>query len=409
MDEPEISAFAGRVRQHLFGHLLPFWTGPALDHEHGGWLPWMSNDLRVDRSQPKGLIVNTRLLWTFSAVHRVRPEELYRSMAERACRFVLERFWDAEHGGAFWRLDSSGQVLDNSKKIYGQAFCIYALAEYFRAFDTPVALRKATELFELLERHAHDPVEGGYWEVRRSDWSEATDTRLSEKDMNEKKSMNNHLHLLEAYTNLCRIWRDSRLITRLRELIQLFERRILSPARHLHHFFNEHWQPRSRAYTYGHDIEGSWLLCEAAEVLGDADQLGRVRSVALLMAGAVLEQGFDAEGGLYYEGQDGRVIDQGKEWWPQAEAVVGFLNAFQLSGQARYFKAALQIWDFIEARLADREHGEWFWRINPDGKPDSNQPKVSEWKGPYHGVRACLETLRRLDQIGGASRASGRN
>jgi mannobiose 2-epimerase len=256
-------------------------------------------------------------------------------------------------------------------------------------------------LFDLIERHAHDSKHGGYIEVCRRDWSEAgAEARLSDKDMNEKKSMNNHLHVLEAYTNLYRAWPEPRVAERLRELIQLFEQRILDAGTlHFHHFFDETWRVRSDTYTFGHDIEGTWLLCEAAEVLGDAALLKRVQAVALRMAEVALREGMDADGALSYEGKNGKVIDPGRECWPQAEAVVGFLNAFQLSGDAKYFAAARRVWDFIENRLVDRVHGEWFWRINADGRPDLKLPKVSEWKGPYHGSRACLETLHRLRAI----------
>ena len=382
---------------------MPFWCGPAVDHEQGGWMGWLSNDLRPDRTQPKGLIVNSRILWAFSAVHQARPEKLFRQMADRALDWVMNRFWDAEHGGAFWRLDDAGRVLDDSKKIYGQAFCVYALAEYHRAFGAPAALARARELFGLIERHAHDSRFGGYVEVRRRDWSEAgPDARLSDKDMNEKKSMNNHLHLLESYTNLYRVWKEPRVEQRLRELTRLFEQRILdSRTKHFNHFFDEEWRVRSSSYTFGHDIEGTWLLCEAAEVLGDAGLLKQAGAVALPMAKVVLKEGIDADGALRYEGRGGAIIDAGKECWPQAEAVVGFLNAFQLSGDARFFEAARRVWDFIENRLVDRVHGEWFWRITPEGGVDTTLPKVSEWKGPYHGTRMCLETLRRLRAVSG--------
>jgi mannobiose 2-epimerase len=397
---PSLSEFASRVRDQLFGHILPFWTGPALDHEQGGWLAWMSNDLSVDRSQSKGLILNSRILWAFSAVYRAQPQRLYQEMAHRAFEVVMQGFWDPQYGGAFWRLDGGGRVLDDSKKTYGQAFYIYALAEYWKAFGESAALARAKELFELIERHVHDPEAGGYLEVRRRDWSETTDVRLSDKDLNEKKSMNNHLHLLEAYTNLWRVWREPRVECRLRELIELFERRILdAQSGHLQHFFDERWQVRSDTYTFGHDLEASWLLWEAAEVLEDAALFRRVRQVVLRIAEIVLQEGIDSDGGLCYEGNASKVIDRRKECWPQAEAVVGFLNAFQLSGNAKYLEAARRVWDYIEQHLVDRVHGEWFWRINADGRPDPELPKVSEWKGPYHGSRACLETLRRLKVI----------
>jgi len=401
MDPTDLEAFSRSVRDQLFGNIMPFWCGPALDHERGGWMGWLSNDLKPDRTQPKGLIVNSRILWAFSAVHRERPEKLFRQMADRAFDCVMNRFWDAQHGGAFWRLDDAGHVLDDSKKIYGQAFYIYALAEYHRAFEASAALARAKELFELIERHAHDPGHGGYLEVCRRDWSEAgPEARLSDKDMNEKKSMNNHLHLLEACANLYRVWKEPRVAQRLHELIGLFEQRILDArTNHLNHFFDGEWRVRSDTYTFGHDIEATWLLCEAAEVLGDAALRKRAEAFALSIADVVLREGIDADGALRYEGKGGKIIDGGKECWPQAEAVIGFLNAFQISSDEKYLRAALRVWDFIQNQLVDRVHGEWFWRIKPEGGVDTALPKVSEWKGPYHGSRMCLETLHRLHAV----------
>jgi mannobiose 2-epimerase len=401
MNTKDLSQFSKRVTAQLFDHLMPFWTGPALDRERGGWMGCLSNDLKPDRTQPKGLIVNSRILWTFSAVHRVRPERIFREMADRAFDYVTTRFWDKEHGGAYWRLDDAGKVIDDSKKIYGQAFYIYALSEYNLAFGSSAALARAKELFELIERHARDPKFAGYLEVRRRDWSEAgEEARLSDKDMNEKKSMNNHLHVLEAYTNLFRAWKEPRVEQRLRELIGLFHDRIVDTRTlHFNHFFDEEWRVKSDTYTFGHDIEGTWLLCEAAEALGDSALLNNVQDLALQMARVALREGIATDGALYYEGKAGKVIDPGKECWPQAEAVIGFLNACQLSGDAQYLEAASRVYEWIESHLVDRVHGEWFWRIKEDGRPDERLPKVSEWKGPYHGSRMCLETLHRLQKI----------
>lgn len=397
----DLETFMVRVGEHLFDHILPFWCGPAVDRVNGGWMAWLSNDLKPGRTQPKGLIVNARILWAFSAAHRARPEPLYFEMAERAFDVVMNRFWDSKHGGAYWQLDDRFGVREDSKKIYGQAFYIYALAEFHRATGCEMALARARELFGLIERHAHDAQSGGYVEVCRRDWSESgPEARLSERDMNEKKSMNNHLHVLEAYTNLYRVWREPRVVERLRELIELFLGRILDArTHHLHHFFDEHWAVRSDTYTFGHDIEATWLLCEAATELGDVALLERVRPTALKMAWTVFQDGLGSDGGLAYEGRAGKIIDAGRECWPQAEALVGFLNAYQLAGDENFLTAAMNIWNYIEQHLVDRVHGEWFWRINPDGQPDQKLPKVSEWKGPYHATRACLEAVNRLAKI----------
>jgi len=361
---------------------------------------WLSNDLKPDRAQPKGLIVNSRILWAFSAAHRRRPKPIYREMADRAFEYLVDHFWDAQHGGAFWRLDDRGRAIEDIKKTYGQAFCIYALAEYHLAFNSIGALGWAIQTFELIERHLHEADHGGYFEVCSRDWSGVLDLALSEKDQNEKKSMNTHLHVLEAYTNLYRAWEKPRVAARLRELIGFFEEHILDRRTgHFHHFFDEQWRVRSDSYTFGHDIEGSWLLCEAAEVLDDHALLKREQVTAMKIAEAVLAEAVEPDGGVCYEGRGGQIIDRGKECWPQAEAVIGFLNAWQISGERKFLDAAGRVWEFIEARLVDRTHGEWFWRITPEGVVDPRLPKVSEWKGPYHGSRMCLEAVRRLQAL----------
>ena len=384
------------ARRELLENILPFWRGRAMDQEHGGFIAEMSNDLRLRTDAAKGLILNGRILWTFSAVCRLTHQVEDQSLAQRAYEYLTRCFLDPQHGGYFWELTPQGQVADDKKKSYGQAFGIYALAEYYRAFREPQALEQAIELFRLLESQARDSQHGGYFEVLSRDWQPVADMRLSDKDLNAQKSMNNHLHVLEAYTNLWRVWPDPLLADRLRELIDLFRQRILNPEQtHFRHFFDAAWNPLSDNYTFGHDIEGSWLLAEAAEVLGDEHLLAAVQSVAIKMARAVRQEGLDATGGLCYEGLHGQVIDSGKEWWPQAEAVVGFYNAWQLSQDPGFRDAAVKCWQFIQNRLVDRVHGEWFWRVAPDGKVDANLPKVSAWKCPYHNSRCCLEIIRR--------------
>ena len=400
MSPESLKSFADAVRRELNDHLLPFWLDQATDTAHGGFIGHMANDGMVDPQAPKGLILNARLLWTFSAAYRVSRDPRCWDMAERAGDYLKEYFWDTTHGGAFWLLDCEGNVLDDKKKIYGQAFYMYALAEQYQAFGAGSALERARQLFNLIEIHSRDHKDGGYFEVCNRDWSAAEDSRLSDKDMDAKKSMNNHLHLLEAYTNLCRIWPDAVLRERLAELIDLFERRITNPGTgHLHHFFDTTWQPKSADYTFGHDIEASWLLCEAAGVLGDAESTSRAQRLALRLGEVTLAEGLDQDGGLCYAGQAGQITDPNREWWPQAEAVVGFLNAYALSKNEAFLAAAQRAWDCIEKYFIDKNHGEWFWRIRPDGTPDPDEPKVSQWKSPYHNVRACLEIINRLSQI----------
>ena len=397
MSPEHVKTFVESVTHELNERLLPFWLERVVDTTHGGFIGRMANDGTIHPEAPKGLILNARLLWTYAAVFRINQAPRCRELAERAYDTIENHFWDREYGGTFWLLGCDGRALDDQKKIYGQAFCIYALAEYYQAFGTGAALERAQQLFNLIEIHSRDRTNGGYVEVCHRDWTVAENARLSDKDMDEQKSMNNHLHVLEAYTNLLRIWPDATLRERLTEILDLFTRRIADPdSGHLNHFFDIAWQPRSTDYTFGHDIEASWLLCEATEVLDDSELTARVRELALRLTQVTLSEGLDDDGGLNYAGQAGVVIDPNREWWPQAEAVVGFLNAYELSNNKGYLEAAQRTWDYIEKHFFDREHGEWFWRIGPDRTPDPHEPKVSEWKSPYHNVRACLEILRRL-------------
>jgi len=398
-----IQQFSQAVREELQNNLVPFWLERLIDSEYGGFIGQMSNDGIIDPKAPKGLILNARILWTFSALYRFNEDNRYLDMARRAYDYLEVYFWDSRHVGTFWQVDFQGHPLDDKKKIYGQAFYIYALAEYCQAFGSDPAMKLARQVYDLIETNSRDKIYGGYIEVCNRNWSVAEDLRLSEKDMDEKKSMNNHLHLLEAYTNLYRIWPDTRLRERLTELIDVFDRQIVDPASgHMNHFFDETWQPKSSNYTFGHDIEASWLLCEAAEVLEDSNITSRTQRLALRLARITLAEALDENGGLCYEGRAGKITDTNREWWPQGECVVGFLNAYELSSDQSFLEAALKAWSFIEKYFIDKENGEWFWRIDPNGRPDPAEPKVSQWKGPYHNVRTCLEAIRRLQKINSA-------
>ncbi|MEJ2582901.1 MAG: AGE family epimerase/isomerase [Acidobacteriota bacterium] len=388
------------IERELQGNLLPFWRERSPDHERGGFIAEMAVDGIVRDGAPRGLILNSRLLWTFSALYRRFGEQRDLELARRAFDILESRFRDREHGGYFWRIDASGKPLDRTKKTYGQAFCIYALSEFHLATGESAALESALELFELVEGHAHDQEFGGYLEARDTDWSETPDLQLSDRDMIAAKSMNTHLHLLEAYTNLVLAIIDPRVVMRLDELIGIFGRQIIhreAGGFHLDHFFDEAWTLQSENRTYGHDIESAWLLSEAAAVLRGEELGETVKLWAIELARSTLAEGLLADGGLAYEGRDGSVTDAIHDWWCQAEAVVGFWHVYTLTGDRAYADASTRVWQFIEQHQADRDGGEWFWRVRADGTIDETEPKVSEWKGPYHTVRMCLEMLRRLD------------
>jgi len=391
-----VSDLKTRVETELRSNILPFWLKYAIDHEFGGFRGQITNDLVIDPKADKGLILNARILWTFARASFVYRENAYLATATRAYEYILRHFWDNDFGGVYWMVNYRGEPCDTKKHIYGQAFTVYALAEYYLATHDGAALNRAIELFEIIENISHDPKFGGYFETYERDWSLAKDQRLSEVDLDEKKSMNTHLHLLEAYADLSRAWRDESLRNRLRELIEIFLNYIIRPqSHHFRLFFEEDWTPKSDVISFGHDIEGSWLLCEAAEIFGDSQLLEHVHDQAVRMAQAVYDEAVDRDGGLLYEAEDGRIIDSDKHWWPQAEAVVGFLNAYQISGQEHFHTAAQQSWEFIERHIIDHQHGEWFWKVSREGVPSIDKYKVDPWKCPYHNSRMCFEVMHR--------------
>ncbi len=396
-----IVSFRNRVEAELRQNILPFWIEHTLDRQYGGFLGTIENDLRFHPGSRKGIVLNTRILWAFSRVFRTYPESVYLQLARRSFDYLVRHFFDPGHGGVYWTLDCTGSPLDTRKKTYAQAFAIYALAEFFEASENPSALQGAEHVFDLIEQKCLDAFGGGYIESCERDWTPSVDQRLSDVDMDEKKSMNTHLHLLEAYAALVRAKReDNRARLRLRELIRIFMDRILDPRRrHFRLFFTGDWRCRSDRTSFGHDIEGSWLLCEAADTLGDPILRKEVREAAVQMARAVLLEARDSDGAIFYEADPSGITDDNKHWWPQAEAVVGFLNACELSGEECFFDAAHTSWKFIEEKLVDRTNGEWFWQVSRQGVPDPSRYKVGQWKGPYHNSRACMETMRRLDRM----------
>ena len=378
------------AQEVLVNNILRFWSERMVDIEHGGFYGRIDGHDILHPEAEKGAVLNARILWTFAAATRILHRMPYRILAARAKDYLVNRFIDPQYGGVYWSLNADGSPLDTKKQTYAIAFAIYGLAEYYRATLDQEAIDAAIRLFEDIETHAFDAVNVGYIEALTRDWQPIADMRLSESDENGSRTMNTHLHVLEAYTNLYRVWKDERVARQLRVLIDIFVNRLYNPANgHLGLFFDDDWNPltanslTAHRYSPGHDIEAAWLLREALEVLGDHDLLQQTLPVCRSLAQA-------AEEGILSESQ----------WWCYAEAVVGYVDQWQLAkgpnDQMVNWELAEAAYDFIQSRLLDREHGEWFWSVLPDGTPNRNEDKAGFWKCPYHNSRMCYELIERL-------------
>ena len=413
------------VRDVLENNILSFWLSHMVDETNGGFYGRIDGMGVLHPDAEKGAILNARILWAFSAAYRVLRKPEYLKAADRAKRYLIDHFYDKEHGGVFWSIDCKGCPLDTKKQFYAIGFAIYGLTEYVRATGDHEALDYALELFDCIEEHAFDSEHNGYIEACTREWGEIADMRLSELDANYPKSQNTHLHIIEPYTNLFRCLKElrssapydylpvvgavqmvdvavpdetmMRVEGALRNLIYIFTDKILNPeTHHLDLFFENDWTRGAGALeSYGHDIECSWLMHEAALVLGDKEVLEKVEPVVKLVAKAS-EKGLNADGSMVHEANlDTGHVDTDRHWWVQAETVVGFYNIYQYFGDEEALKKADCCWQYIKDHLIDREGGEWWWSCDPDGNINRRDDKAGFWKCPYHNSRMCLEIIER--------------
>ncbi len=401
-------------------NILSFWLYNMQDEEHGGFYGRMCGDGTLMKEASKGCILNARILWSFSAAYRVLRKPEYLKAAQRAKNYILKHFVDPVYGGTYWELDHLGNPIDTKKQFYAIGFTLYGLSEYVRAAyadpqvaadDVQETLDMCFNLYNTIEEHSLDEVYNGYIEAQTRQWGDIADMRLSELDANYPKSQNTHLHIIEPYTNLFRCLQEleekgcdidisskSKVEISLRNLIHIFTDRILNPqTSHLDLFFEMDWQ-RGAGWleSYGHDIECSWLMHEAALVLGDKQVLEKVEPIVRLVAEAS-EKGLNADGSMTHEANlDTGHIDSDRHWWVQAEAVVGFYNIYQHFGDEAALGKALRCWQYIKDNLIDYEHGEWYWSRDEHGALNTTDDHAGFWKCPYHNSRMCLEIIERV-------------
>lgn len=380
--------------------ILNYWMLNTHDPVNGGFIGRIDENNIPFANAPKGAVLNARILWAFSASYKLTRNPKHLHLARIAFNYLTANFIDKENGGIYWTITPKGQPLDTKKQIYAQAFAIYGLCAYYEVSNNADAKSTAVELFRQIEKHSFDCEQTGYLEAFTLNWQPVDDLRLSHKDANEKKTMNTHLHILEAYTSLYRIWPDEKLRVQIVNLIKDFTDHIIDAnTSHLILFFDELWNRKSATISYGHDIEAAWLLLEAAEAIKDATLIGAIKVSSIKLAAAAAE-GLDTDGGLWYEYDiAARHIIKEKHSWVQAEAMVGFLNAWQITGEESFLIKSLQSWHYAKMFIKDRVYGEWLWGRNENGTPMGGQDKVGIWKCPYHNSRACIEIISRLQTV----------
>lgn len=391
----EVAAWSASLRHQLEQCILPYWAERMLD-SRGGIYGGRDNDGTLRDELPRSAVLGTRVLWTFATAARLSPKPDWRLAADHAWAWVSNVLWDQQSGGVFWSVDAQGRPLAEHKQCYAQGFAIYACAAYHRLTGESAPLTLAKTCFDLLEA-AHDKELGGYYEGCGREWQVLADARLSDKEPEAPKSMNTLLHLLEGYTELYAVWPAAKLGERLRELTRLFVERIWQPERaSFGLFFGRDWQCLSDKISYGHDIETGWLLRRAAETLGDAALLARTRELGRQVADAILMRGVADDGSVLYEGDVRQVSNNQRHWWCQAEAMVGFQDAFEQCGDHRHARAARDCWSYIERHHADPAGGDWFKVLDADGRPLPGSVRAGPWECPYHHARACMEMIARL-------------
>ena len=392
--ETRSDIFLREVRETLISNILPYWL--RLKDPRGGFYGEVTADGTVLYDAPRGAILNARLIWSFAAAYAALKDTQYLVAAVHARDWFLDHFCDHKYGGVYWSVSAEGERLDDKKQLYAQGFAIYGLSELYKVTQDDEALKNAINLYKVVETFFADAANGGYIEALARDFSPLEDMSLSAHDINADKTMNSHLHILEAYANLYQVWPDEGLKSRVEALLEIIGTRVMAPSGHLQLYFRRDWSVLPGGVSYGHDIETSWLALECALAVRGFDTVGRTRAMARRLYAAGLE-GLQPDGSLIYEIRPDGTIDADRHWWVQAESVVGNLWAWKYLSEPEGYGRAMRAWEYISRNIVDRVDGEWWWNCDAEGRPNRAADKAGEWKCPYHNVRMCLEVLGIFD------------
>lgn len=383
------------IKSELTDHIIPFWNN-LRDDEFGGWYGEVDSALNVNKKSEKGVILHSRILWFYSNAYMALKDPALLDNAQHAYEFLTEKCYDKEYGGVYWMMNYDGTPSDDMKHSYCQAFFIYALASYYRACGDKNALDIAYKVFDLIENNHADDI--AYREKLSRDLkNELANDELSENGLMADKTMNTTLHLMEAYTELYLADKNDKVLERLKFQMNVTYDKIFDKnGDKLMVFFDRELNEIGDVYSYGHDIEATWLIDRAADVIGDEEFAKKFRDMNSRIASKIAKIAYDKDSGSLLNECDKGVVNRQRIWWVQAESVVGFLNAHQ-RGYGDYLALAENIWSYIRNNISDkRAGGEWQWSLDDNGKPDPKNNIVDPWKCPYHNGRMCLEVMSRL-------------
>lgn len=380
------------VREHLEKDIIPFWMS-LRDDEYGGYIGFMDFDGTIDRKAVKGCILHARILWFFSNAYLVLGDKRLLDEANHAYDFIVEHCIDREYGGVFWSVNYDGSIADGMKHTYNQAFNVYALASYYEASKNEDALKLAFDIQKIIEQKCTD--ENGYLEAYKRDFMPEDNDKLSENGVMAERTMNTLLHVMEAYTELYRVSHDEKTADKLRVILDIIRNKIYNPKLCRQEvFFDINYNSLIDLHSYGHDIETSWLLDRTCEILDDRKYTANMRVISSALVKKVYEKAYSNHS-LLNECESG-VNNTLRIWWVQAEAVVGFMNAYEMElDHKEYVGAARDIWEFIKEKMIEPNSHEWYSQLFEDGTPDASRPMVEPWKCPYHNGRMCLEIIKR--------------
>ncbi len=381
------------VKRNLCDQIRPFWKG-LIDKKNGGYYGQVDFELNIHEDAPKGVILNSRILWFFSNSFLTLQEEEDLVCANWAYDYLMNNCLDKIYGGVYWSTNSDGTIMDSTKHTYNQAFSVYALSSYYAATGKKEAIETAIDIFKLIEEKCRDDI--GYLEAFDEQFNPIKNDKLSENGVIADKTMNTLLHVFEAYTELYRVTNLSEVKDKLEWIIDVFSNKVYNKEKKRQEvFFDKDMNSILDLHSYGHDIETAWLLDRGLEVLDNDELTKKMEEITRILTKEIYDVAY-VDHSVLNECEDG-VDNENRIWWVQAEAIVGFINGFQKdNNKTEYLEAAKDIWEYCKEYIIDkRPGGEWFWEVDKNGQPTSRKDIVEPWKCPYHNGRFCFEIIRR--------------